>query len=355
MKNSFYLLSALISIGFLFSFGLFDIPILQQNMDYIFQTQRVKKGVYIENSCAFTGYQAHYKAHLSDYLIMGSSSPRESHWEDQHLEHAFFQKTKKKVNICKLTSTAQTPIESFFLASLIKWQANQTLFLYIGPGTFIRKERAIKRINRGLFLTTANDFLSKYFKTNPWAKELKINYIGDWSRQIKVNQVKIFRAIFNFIHLNSLTYLFGLPTYKFSSFNKIYVNDTSKNKERMDYSIKTSADKFNQRWPKYQKNNFEILIKMLDYLKAKKVNVIVCRTAFLNSPVYFEHYNANYLKKYEGHLEKLVKKSGNPLMNINQNIKMTYADFFDALHVSPQGRDKWSKEFINVISKKNIN
>lgn len=267
-------------------------------------------------------------------VVFGDSSAREGLWSDAALGE-YLGRPPAGQRIVNLASSAQTAAEALVLAHAMKLRAGQTLIVFLRYSS-LRQSDPFLRLEQGSFLFPPTAILGDTRAhpaswLRPWAS-ISLSF-----QAVRQNLQRQLRYRLKYWVQERL---YGISRAAYQPYHPEYAS-TQGPAERARQAASITADlKWNF------KANLSYQLAALDQLAQlvheRQARLIIAASPG-SGPISVETQQEREI--FHRELDQFVQRRGVEWLDLNARLSWQEDDFSDLTHVTPVGREKWSRAF----------
>lgn len=269
----------------------------------------------------------------ADVILLGSSTARESLWDEALWRQA------GDLQVAKLVSSAQLPIESLFLLEQQPLNRGQLVILSVGISQLVIEDKGA-RLQDGIFLQNPQSFIAAHPDLFPTE--------NDWLRQRLQTLAGARRLLGRYLHValprQLSQHIYDAPAVQ--SLESYYTAQAS------SAGIRQQRNDLRQGLETNGKKHLPAYLSAVDaiarYCARHGATLVVLESPYLERDL--QTTFALAWPAYQRGMEALADRRGVRYLNMSRKVALSQRDFIDVVHIGPSGRDAWSAQLLREIA-----
>ena len=281
----------------------------------------------------------------ADFVLLGTSSAREAFWPEAALQAALEQGGGTSSRIVNLASSAQSPIEMLFLATMRPTKPGQLYIVLINLSA-LQIANPFENLERGGFFLPPEHLVDAYPRAGVYPEHWK-----SWSSRLLARWHALRQRLQRQIKYCLRSWIgqtvYGLSAQSYRPYR--YLDRPAPDGSHRARLLQTAKADFE----KHFESNLAYLARTLDPLAVTRQQR-GSRLIVMHPPNADHVFAGAYPREYARFMaviRALESRQGVAVVELNQQIDWTAEDFIDYAHVSATGRDKWSAAFVDWLQR----
>ncbi len=282
----------------------------------------------------------------ADFVILGSSSVRESLWEDAKLGEECRSLGKTACHTIQLVASAQSLTEALFLLDDAPLHSGQQVLLFVSPMTFAYDvKETLFRMQEGFFLREPYPFAKKYRAKIP---ELKIisRFPQPEITFLRITRTVVYRHFFLGLKDWFSIHFYGQQPRMYERYQYSHVKLGRRVKTAL--LMRKIRKRFRKGFPAHREYHERVLRVLIERIREKGATPVLMETARLQEA---SGIDPEEWEKYRSLLKKSTAEYGIAYVDLNSKVRFKPDDFVDGRHTTASGRNKWSPALADWLSK----
>lgn len=275
--------------------------------------------------------------HEAGIVLLGSSAAREALWPEDRLQEAMGQ------TALNLTSSGQNPLESLFLLEQQPLAAGQRVVLFVGLSA-LGQARFAERLEAGDFLVDAAGFLARQADAGRIEWQAK-GGLDEYRRQFSGLRRVLARATHQALPAMIRGRLYGTRppqplAHYYDGLEPPAIRRATETPEALHGRLGRHAER-----------NLESYARLIEAIAAhcRRQGAVLSLVETPHRPGDTGVLFASWWGPYAEHLRRIAAAQAVPYLDLADAVAFADGDFFDAVHLTPSGREKWSSALVAAL------
>lgn len=275
----------------------------------------------------------------AELVVLGSSRDVAALWIEPKIRKAVGEAAGRDVSVVLLLAYNVSPVDYLYLAE--QMHPTRRVLLGVTPQSFAWPQELPLHLTRGSYVRPIGGFIEAHNEELPWLAE---NGPHPLSLRFTYERGMLYRLTRHRLSTWFAATVYRQPPRVLNPLGRSPAGDLERQQKHRDRWLTGRMQIYDEN----KEANTRVLAMVIERLKAKGAEV-----RLFVAPVMDQDIDGAYepwWADYEARVASLGREHGAKVVDFNDRIQLGPEDFVDSIHLGKQGRDRWSKLFVETAT-----